>query len=56
MNTKHEYKGFRIIKRGGRTHRTRAARTGYAIFTNSGSLTFSTLTEAKAWVDAKVGA
>lgn len=54
MNTKHEYKGFTISKRSGRTHRTRSAVSGYAIWVGADRITFNTLRDAKAWVDANV--
>lgn len=51
----HEYKGYVIRKRSGLT-RTRAAATGYSVCFTTGRLCFSTLKEAKLYIDAKVGA
>lgn len=51
MNKTHEYKGFTIIKRSGKTSRKGGAATGYAINTERGRLCFMTLTLAKSYID-----
>lgn len=52
--TSHEYKGFEIRKRSG-MNRLRKSVSGYAVsFPESGRLCFSTLKEAKAFIDAKL--
>lgn len=50
------YKGFSIVKRSSRSSRTSAQKSGYRIFGEGVSFAFSTLTEAKAFIDTKVGA
>lgn len=50
--TTHEYKGFEIRKRSG-MNRVRKAVSGYSVWSvQTGRLCFSTLKEAKAYIDA----
>lgn len=53
MNTVHEYKGFQIRKRSGMT-RNRSAATGYSVCFKTGRLCFSTLKEAKSYIDSRL--
>jgi hypothetical protein len=51
--TSHEYKGFDIRKRSG-MNRLRKSVSGYAVCFPDGRLCFSTLKEAKAFIDARL--
>lgn len=51
MNPVHEYKGFRISKRSGNSARRGYKKSGYVTFINREKIVFSTLKEAKGYID-----
>jgi hypothetical protein len=50
--TRHEYKGITIYKRSGNSARRGYKKSGYAMFVANQKVTFETLKDAKAFVDA----
>jgi len=52
--TRHEYKGFKIIKLSGNSARRGYKKTGYAIFLDFRKVTFETLRDAKTFIDCNV--
>lgn len=49
---RHEYKGYKITKRSGTTFRRGHRLTGYFVFVDYDKKVFSTLKDAKLYIDA----